>query len=77
MTSITADASDKAVGGQLEQLQAGTWCPIAFFSRKLTAAEKKYSAFDRELLAVYLAIKHFRHFVEGRPFRIYTDICLC
>ena len=72
-TSITVDASDKAVGGQLEQLQTGIWRLIAFFSRKLSAAERKYSAFDRELLAIYLAIKHFRHFVEGRVFRIYTD----
>lgn len=72
-TSITVDASDRAVGGQLEQLQFGIWCPIAFFSRKLSNAERKYSAFDRELLAIYLAIKSFRHFVEGRPFSIYTD----
>ena len=72
-TSITVDASDKAVSGQLEQLQTGIWRPIAFFSRKLSAAERKYSAFDRKLLAIYLAIKHFRHFVEGWAFRIYTD----
>ena len=73
LTSVTVDASDKAVGGQLEQFLAGNWHPIAFFSRKLSTAERKYSAFDRELLAIYLAIKHFRHFVEGRPFTIYTD----
>lgn len=72
-TNITTDASEKAVGGQLEQFQAGVWLPIAFFSRKLSNAEKKYSAFDRELLAIYLAIKHFRHLVEGRAFTIYTD----
>ena len=33
----------------------------------------KYSTYDRELLAVYLAIKWFRHFVEGRQFSITTD----
>ncbi|GFO45008.1 hypothetical protein PoB_007151300 [Plakobranchus ocellatus] len=42
-------------------------------SRKLSDAEKKYSAFDRELLASYSAVKHFRHFLEGRPFTLYTD----
>ena len=36
-------------------------------------AEIKYSTFDRELLAVYLAIKHFRHFIEGRQFKVFTD----
>ncbi len=33
----------------------------------------KYSAFDRELLACYLGIRHFRYMVEGRKFTIYTD----
>ena len=70
LTSVTVDTSDKAVGGQF---LAGNWRPTAFFSRKLSTAKRKYSAFDRELLAIYLAIKHFRHFVEGRPFTIYTD----
>ena len=46
---------------------------IAFFSRKLTPAESRYSAFDRELLVVYLAVKHFQHFVKGRDFHILTD----
>ena len=34
----------------------------------MTPAETCYSAFDRELLAVYLAIRHFCHFLEGRHF---------
>ena len=33
----------------------------------------RYSVFDRELLAVYLSIQHFRHFLEARPFTICTD----
>ena len=72
-TSITVDASDVAIGAQLEQLQQGKWVPLAFYSRKLSSAEKNYSAFDRELLAAYSAILHFRHFVEAKPFTIYTD----
>ena len=49
-----------------------TWQPISF-SRKMIPAEPRYSTFDRELLAVYLAIKHFRHFLEGRQFHVLTD----
>ena len=30
-------------------------------------------AFDHELLAIYLAIKHFRYFLEGRSFTVRTD----
>ena len=56
-TSITVDASDSAIGAQIEQWQKGRGVPrLAFFSRKLSAAEHKYSAFDRELLGVYQAI---------------------
>ena len=66
-TSITVDASDLAIGAQLDQLHNGYWVPIAFFSRKLSSAEKKYSTFDRELLAAYQAVRHFRHFAEGKP----------
>ena len=51
----------------------GTWKPLAFFSRKLDKAQKSYSTFDWELLAMYSAIKHFAYFLEGRKFHIYTD----
>ena len=73
MTYITVHASNKAVGGQLGQFLNGEWYPIAFFSRKLSTAETKYSTFDHELLAIYLAFKHFHHYVEGRAFSIFTD----
>lgn len=33
----------------------------------------KYSTISRELLAVYLAIRHYRHILEGRDFTIFTD----
>ena len=57
----------------LQQYINRCWCPIAYFSKKLQPAETRYSTFDRELLAIYLAIKHFRHFVEVRTFHILTD----
>lgn len=47
--------------------------PSHFFSRKLSLTQQKYSAYDRELLAVYETITFFRHFLEGRSFKIYTD----
>ena len=67
------DASDLAIGAQLEQLHNGYWVPIASFSRKLSSTETKYSTFDRKLLAAYQAVRHFRHFVEGKSFTLYTD----
>ncbi|PIK49797.1 pol polyprotein [Apostichopus japonicus] len=67
------DASDFAVGGVLQQFINGTWRPLSFFSKRLQKAETRYSAFGRELLAVYLSIRHFRHLLDGRSFTVYTD----
>ena len=71
--SLTVDASDTGLGGKLEQFSGKSWLPIAFFSQKLSTTEKKYSTFDRELLAAFKGIKHFSHFLEGRVFVIFTD----
>ena len=71
--NITCGASDVAVGGVLQQFLNGMWQPLSFFSKKLNPAETRYSAFDRELLAVYATIKHFRHNLEGRNFFVNTD----
>ena len=72
-TRLVTDASDVAMGAVLEQFSDRAWRPLAFFSKQLTTAEKKYSTFDRELLAVYQAVRHFRYFVEGRVFTVFTD----
>ena len=71
--SIHTDASDIAVGAVLQEFRDNSYVPLGFFSRKLEPREKLYSIFARELLAIYLAIKHFRHFLEGHTFKIYTD----
>ena len=71
--AVTSDASDLAVGAVFEQWVDGDWQPLAFFSRRLRDSERKYSAFDRELLALYLAIRHFRAMLEGRRFTAFVD----
>ncbi len=71
--AIATDASDLAVGAVLQQRTNNQLVPLAFFSEKLKSSEKKYSTFDRELLALYLGIRHFRYFLEGRPFTAFTD----
>jgi Integrase zinc binding domain/RNase H-like domain found in reverse transcriptase len=41
--------------------------------QKLSPAEARYSTFDRELLAVYSSLIHFRHLLEGRHFTVFSD----
>ncbi len=72
--ALTTDASDSHVGAVLTQWVSGSLDrPLAFFFAKLNSAQAKYSAFDRELLACALAVKHFCWMLEGQPFCIYTD----
>ena len=70
---LVTDASNLSIGGVLQQRKGDLPVPLAFFSRKLSPAQVKYSTFDRELLAIYEAIKHFRYFLEGREFSVFSD----
>lgn len=71
--ALVTDASDKALGAVLQQKVENSWQPLAFFSRRLSPAQVKYSPYDRELLAIYESIKYFRHMLEARDFTVYTD----
>lgn len=71
--AIVVDASDTAVGAALHQQVKGSWQPLSFFSKTLNPAQQSYSAYDRELLAAYMSIRHFQHMVEGRNFILFTD----
>ena len=71
--SLIVDASNVGVGAILQQQVQGSWQPLAFFSKRLKPAETRYSTFGREILAAYSSIKHFRHYLEGRAFTLYTD----
>jgi len=70
---LCTDASNTCIGGAIHQRRGDRVEPLAFFSRKLSTAECKWSTYDRELLAIYASIKHFRYQLEGRQFAIYTD----
>ncbi|GFU40796.1 retrovirus-related Pol polyprotein from transposon 17.6 [Trichonephila clavipes] len=71
--ALHVNASDYAIGGALHQVVDSELQPLAFFSRKLTSSEKSYSAYDRELLAIYSAIRHFRYMLEARDFTVFTN----
>ena len=65
MLVLFTDASDTAVGSALQQRVGDAWQPLPFYSHKINPDQQKYNPND---LAVYEAIKYFRHMVEGWPF---------
>ncbi|GJP56376.1 hypothetical protein CLOM_g15431 [Closterium sp. NIES-68] len=63
---IEADASDQAVGAVLMQDQGNGLQPIAYLSKKLHGAELNYPIHDKEALAIVIAFKAWRCYLEGR-----------
>lgn len=70
---MDTDASRDAIGAILSQEQDGHEKVITYASRILSKSERSYCVTRKELLAVVLFVKGFRHFLEGRQFRLRTD----
>ncbi|SJL08318.1 uncharacterized protein ARMOST_11681 [Armillaria ostoyae] len=62
---VKADASNGAIGAVLSQEQEGRWRPVAFMSKALTATERNYEIYDKELLAIMLALSEWHHYLMG------------
>ena len=70
---LEIDASDYCIGAALMQKVECKECPIAFYSRAITVAEKKYDTSQKELLAIVKAVEHFKQFLYGKELIIKTD----
>ena len=49
--NLAVDASDYVIGAVLQQRASDIWQPLSFLTKPLNSAQRKYSAYDRELLA--------------------------
>ncbi len=71
---VTTNASNTHIGGVLIQIQNdGETKPLGYFCKKLNSTEGRYSATDREALAVLLACRHFHHYLWGIKYIILTN----
>ncbi|UYV63168.1 K02A2.6-like [Cordylochernes scorpioides] len=62
---LNTDASGIAVGACLQQEVNGTVRPIAYYSKRLTGPEIRYSTIEKEAYAVVLSLQHFKHLLEN------------
>lgn len=70
---LVTDSSQYAAGAALHQLIDKKPVPIGFFSKKFSQSQAKYSTFDRELLAAYFSVIHFRYLIADRHVTLFTD----
>jgi hypothetical protein len=66
---IFTDASSTQLGAVITQDKR----PIAFFSRKLSKTQQKYSVTEIELLAIVETLKEFKGMMWGQNIMVHTD----
>jgi hypothetical protein len=66
---IHTDASDKQLGAVISQ----NGKPIAFFSRRLSKAQRNYTTTEKELLSIVECLKQFRGILFGYKLNVFSD----
>jgi hypothetical protein len=72
--TLFTDASNFAIGAVLTQLgEDGTYMPIAYLSHQLNKTQQNWATIEKEAYSIVYALKKWRHYLYGRPFKIFSD----
>jgi hypothetical protein len=70
---LVTDASDIAVSAVLNQRANGQLAPVAFYSKLLGPAERQYSTYEKECLAIVFRCERARSYLEHKEFELHCD----
>jgi len=70
---LDCDASDKAIGAVLSQIQDGEERPVCYASQLYDKHQQNYNVTRKELLALVTFVKKFRQYLLGAQFLVRTD----
>jgi hypothetical protein len=70
---LATDASDIAVSAVLNQRGDGELAPVAYYSKWLSLAERRYSIYEKEWLAVVFGCEKARTYLEHKEFELHCD----
>ena len=70
---LRCDASDAAIGAELQQEREGKWVPVGFYSRKLAGSQKNWSTREKETYAIVAALRKWAGIIGFQPVVVTTD----
>ncbi|GBG91193.1 hypothetical protein CBR_g52075 [Chara braunii] len=70
---VTTDASQYGIGAVLQQDDGNGYRPVEFMSARMPCEKVATSTYERELYALRQALDHWKHYMLGRHFKVYSD----
>ncbi|GBG78802.1 hypothetical protein CBR_g28025 [Chara braunii] len=70
---VTTDASQYGIGAVLQQDDDNGYRPVELMSARMPCEKVATSTHERELYALRQALDHWKHYLLGRHFKVYSD----
>ncbi|GBG87135.1 hypothetical protein CBR_g44592 [Chara braunii] len=70
---VTTNASQYGIGAVLQQDDGNGYRPIEFMFARMPSKKMATSSYERELYALRQALDHWKHYLLGRHFKVYSD----
>ncbi|GBG90995.1 hypothetical protein CBR_g51653 [Chara braunii] len=70
---VTTDASQYGIGAVLQQDDGNGYRPVEFMSARMPSEKVATSTYERELYSLKQALEHWKHYLLGRHFKVYSN----